>query len=128
MNLLLDTHTLIWYLEGSDELSQTSRSLIENSANINFVSIASFWEIAVKLSISGKLELSVPFEKLSELVWQNNISILPIQISHTVAVRSLPFHHKDPFDRIIIAQAIVDDMLIVSRDGHFTSYPIRIAW
>ncbi len=128
MNLLLDTHTLIWYLEGSQELSQTSQNLIDDAGNTNFVSVASFWEIAIKLSIGGKIELSQPFEKLSQLAWENSITILPIRFDHTTIVKSLPFHHKDPFDRIIIAQSIWDDMPIVSRDGHFDAYDIRRLW
>jgi PIN domain nuclease of toxin-antitoxin system len=128
VNLLLDTHTLIWYLEGNQELSQTCQHLIEERSNINFVSIASFWEIAIKLSIGGKLELSKPFEQLNQIAWDNNITVLPIRFDHTTAVKSLPFHHKDPFDRIIIAQAIVDNMPILSRDGHFDSYPISRLW
>jgi PIN domain nuclease of toxin-antitoxin system len=74
VNLSLDTHALSWYLEGSHELSQTSQQLIEERSNTNFVSIASFWEIAINLSIGGKLELSKPFEQLNQLVWENNIS------------------------------------------------------
>ena len=86
MNLLLDTHVLIWYLEGNQELSINCRTAIEDSTNTNFVSIASFWEISIKLSIGNKLELSVPFDRLSQLTWQNNISVLPIHISHTSVV------------------------------------------
>ncbi len=128
MNLLLDTHTLIWYLEGSQELSQPCRSMIEDSANTNFVSIASYWEIAIKLSLVGKIELSQPFEQLHQIAWANNITTLPIRFDHTTVVKSLPFHHKDPFDRIIIAQAIVENMPVLSRDSHFASYPIRLIW
>lgn len=115
-------------MEGSQELSQTCQNLIENPANNNFVSIASFWEIAIKLSIGSKLELSKPFEQLNQLAWENNITVLPIRFDHTTIVRSLPFHHKDPFDRIIISQAIVDDMLVLSRDGYFDAYAIRRLW
>ncbi|QMW00521.1 type II toxin-antitoxin system VapC family toxin [Spirosoma foliorum] len=128
MNLLLDTHTLIWYLEGNAELSQACQNLIENPGNNNFVSIASFWEIAIKLSIGGKLELSKPFEQLYQLAWENNITVLPIRFDHTTTVKSLPFNHKDPFDRIIISQAIVDNMPVLSRDGHFDAYAIRRLW
>ena len=128
MKLLLDTHILIWYLEGNQELSINRRAAIEDSANTNFVSIASFWEIAIKLSIAGKLELSVPFDQLSQLIWQNNISVLPIHVSHTSVIRSLPSHHKDPFDRLIIAQAMVENMAVLSRDKHFSSYPVQVLW
>lgn len=92
------------------------------------MSIASFREIAIKLSIGGKLELSKPFEQLNQLVWENNITVLPIRFDHTTVVKSLPFYHKDPFDRIIIAQAIIDDMPILSRDGYFDAYPIHRLW
>ncbi|SOD99575.1 type II toxin-antitoxin system VapC family toxin [Spirosoma fluviale] len=128
MNLLLDTHTLIWYLEGSQELSVNCRIAIENPTNKIFVSVASFWELAIKLSIGGKIELSVSLDQLNELVRRNNISVLPVLVAHTVIVRSLPFYHKDPFDRIIIAQAMSDDMTVLSRDGHFSSYPIQVVW
>jgi len=72
--------------------------------------------------------LAVPFEQLSQLVWQNNISILPIQVDHTTVVRSSPFYHKDPFDRPVIAQAMVEDMIVLSRDGHFAPYPVQVVW
>lgn len=128
MNLLLDTHTLIWYLEGNQDLSQTCRTMIEDSGNTNFVSIASFWEIAIKLSLNGKIELSQPFEHLNQIVWDNNITTLPVRFEHTVFVRSLPFYHKDPFDRIIIAQSITDTMPLLSRDSNFDSYSIHHIW
>lgn len=128
MNLLLDTHTFIWYLEGSSELSETSRDLIENPDNTNFISIASFGEIAIKLSIGGKLELAKPFEKLNQFAWENNITVLPIRFPHTALVRTLPFYHKDPFDRIIIAQSIVEEMSILSRDSHFDAYSVHRVW
>jgi PIN domain nuclease of toxin-antitoxin system len=128
MNLLLDAHTLIWYLEGDSQLSETCRTHIDDPLNVNFISIASFWEIAVKLSIGGKIDLSVSLDRLSQLAWENNISILPIQVAHTVTVRSLPFFHKDPFDRLIIAQAIVDGMTVLSRDRQFRAYPVTVVW
>jgi PIN domain nuclease of toxin-antitoxin system len=128
VNFLLDTHTLIWYLEGSEELSSSCRSTIEDPSTRNFVSIASFWELGIKLSIGGKIELSVSLDQLHLLARQNNIIVLPILVAHTVVVRSLPFHHKDPFDRLIIAQAMVEDMTVLSRDRHFSSYGIRVIW
>jgi PIN domain nuclease of toxin-antitoxin system len=106
MNLLLDTHTFIWFLEGSDRLSINALEAIESEENTSFISIATLWEIAVKVSI-GKLEMQVSFDELNTLAWENGIEILPIQFAHTKKISQLPFHHKDPFDRMIIAQSIV---------------------
>lgn len=128
MNVLLDTHALIWYLEGNEALSETCRNIIEDPRNTNFVSITSFWEIAIKLSIGGKIGLSQPFVKLNQIAWENNITTLPVRFDHIVLLEQLPFHHKDPFDRMIIAQSIVEGMPILSRDGHFDKYPIRRIW
>jgi PIN domain nuclease of toxin-antitoxin system len=121
MNILLDTHTLIWFIEGSKELSQKARNLVADIDNPCFASAASIWEIALKQSI-GKLELKNPFEKLSALMWENSIDILPIRFEHAKKIIGLPFHHKDPFDRIIIAQALVEEMQIISKDEQFDNY------
>jgi len=127
MNILLDTHTLIWFLEGSPEMSTNARNIIEDLDNIRFVSSASIWEIAVKVSIE-KLELKYPFKKINSLLWENSIDLLPIRFEHTLELTTLPFHHKDPFDRIIIAQAIVEQMPIISKDGNFKYYNINQIW
>ena len=127
MNLLLDTHTLIWLLEGDENLSKSAIAAIQNSANTCFVSSASLWEIAIKMSIS-KLEMKIPFPELSHLIWENGIEILPTEFEHFLKVSSLPFHHKDPFDRIIIAQSLVEQMDIVGKDGYFADYGLRLIW
>lgn len=127
MNLLQDTHTLIWFLEGDSQLSQTARSVIENAENTNFVSIATFWEIAIKSSL-GKLETKTPLSNLKRLVLDNGIEILPITIEHTLLVGELPFHHRDPFDRLLIAQAKLENMPVLSKDEHFDKYGIRLIW
>jgi PIN domain nuclease of toxin-antitoxin system len=128
MNLLLDTHTLIWYLEGDSALSLRCRELIEDPANELYVSIASFWEIAIKLSMPDKLIISRPFDDLAQLVWENKMTVLPIQFSHLSRLQTLPFHHKDPFDRLLIAQSMAEQMPILSRDSHFADYAIRCIW
>ena len=127
MNLLIDTHTFIWFLEGSDRLSENARKVIEDDGNVCYVSIASFWEMAVKVSI-GKLEITVPFEKVNALAWNNGIEVLPIDFEHTKIVSQLPFHHKDPFDRIIIAQSMAENMPIITADGYFDLYTTNIIW
>jgi len=121
MKILLDTHTLVWFLEGSTELSSKARKLIENIDNTRFISIASIWEIAIKLSV-GKLHLKYSFDKLSKLLWDNSIEILPVRFEHTQKIITLPFHHKDPFDRLIIAQALVENLQIIGRDEQFDNH------
>jgi PIN domain nuclease of toxin-antitoxin system len=127
MNLLIDTHTLIWFIEDAPEMSEKARNLITDIDNPCFVSIASIWEIAIKLSI-GKLKMKYPFDKLSTLLWENSIELLPIRIEHTKELISMPFHHKDPFDRLIISQARIEHLTIISKDDNFRSYDINQIW
>jgi len=127
MNLLLDTHTLIWFFEGSDELGKNAIQNIENEKNTCFVSIVSIWEIAIKLSIK-KMEMKIDFDKLNSLIWENSFELLPIKFEHSKELINLPFHHKDPFDRMIISQAIVEKMPIISKDDNFKNYEIKQIW
>lgn len=128
MKLLLDTHTLLWFIAGSPNLSATARSLIEDTANEKYVSIASLWEIAIKISI-GKMSLTALFDVLFPHQLQvNGFELLPIKVNHTSAIVTLPFHHRDPFDRIMIAQAIEEKMNLVSIDAVFDDYSITRLW
>ncbi len=128
MRLLLDTHTFLWFIMGSPNLSAAARSLIEDAANEKFVSVASLWEIAIKLSI-GKLNLSAPFDVLiSQQLSLNGFELLNIEIDHTAVVATLPFHHRDPFDRLLVAQAAVEKMSIISIDPVFDAYPVSRLW
>ena len=128
MNLLLDTHAFLWFIAGSDDLSAVARDLIEEPGNQPFLSAASLWEMAIKLSL-GKLHLALPFEELvPEQMMLNGIQFLPIEISHVVPVVTLPFHHRDPFDRLLIAQAMVEQIPIVSGDPAFDPYPVQKLW
>ncbi len=127
MNNLIDTHALIWFLNGDDNLSEKARKSIENKNAVNFVSIASLWEIAVKVSL-GKLELITPFAKISEQIEHNGFQILPITFEDTLLLSSLPFHHRDPFDRIIISQSFTNKLTIVSKDRQFDSYKVELIW
>jgi len=127
MNLLLDTHTLIWLLEGDDNLSTSARQLIESPDNINFVSIATFWEIAIKLSLN-KLAMQISMHQLKQLVWENGLEILPITIEDAICVSQLPFQHRDPFDRLLIAQAMNQNMSLISRDQAMSLYNIKTFW
>ncbi len=119
--VLLDTHALIWFFEGSQELSKRAKDEIINSDNARFVSAASFWEMAIKISI-GKLEMDLSMEDLQRLTWENGIEVLPVEVEHTFLLRTLPFHHKDPFDRLIFSQATYEGLNLLSNDSIFDAY------
>lgn len=122
MKLLLDTHVFLWFIMGSSHLSADARALIEDESNRKFISVASLWEIAIKSSI-GKLSLSAPFDQLiPQQLSSNGFELLPIEIAHLAAVATLPFHHRDPFDRLLIAQAVTEKMPVVSSDSAFDAY------
>ena len=128
MRLLLDTHTFIWFVTDSPRLSTTAKALIENEYNEKLLSIASAWEMAIKHSI-GKLNFEIPFQNfLERQMQQNSMSLLNVQIIHLDVVANLPLHHRDPFDRLIIAQAIVERIPIVGRDEIFDLYPTERLW
>lgn len=128
MNLLLDTHTFLWFIDGNSRLSTTARTLIEEPTNSRFLSLASLWEMAIKVSM-GRLTFTQPFAPLLiDQLQRNRITLLDILFAHTVAVSQLPFHHRDPFDRMLIAQAIVEQMPIISIDSVFDTYPVTRLW
>ncbi len=128
MNLLLDTHTLLWFVLGDAKLSVTARRLIEDAANIKFVSPAAYWEIAIKISI-GKYALNEPYDTfMDRAIRQNGFLILPIEPRHTSLLTNLPFHHRDPFDRLMIVQAMAEGFALVSTDSAFDAYSIQRLW
>jgi PIN domain nuclease of toxin-antitoxin system len=125
---LLDTHSLIWFLSGDPQLSAIARKLIDDENNVLFINIASLWEMAIKFSI-GKLNLGQPFEMLfPEQLNTNSIEMLDITVDHLKMVCSLPFHHRDPFDRLIVAQALVEHLPVISIDTILDSYGIKREW
>lgn len=126
MRQLLDTHIFIWFVMGDPRISVTLRSQIEN--NENLLSIASVWEMAIKHSI-GKLNFSLAFnEFIEQQIIRNGIELLPITVDHITVVATLPLHHRDPFDRILIAQSVVQNIPLLSADKIFDAYPIRRVW
>ncbi|MBI3957720.1 MAG: type II toxin-antitoxin system VapC family toxin [Chloroflexi bacterium] len=128
MKLLLDTHAFLWFISGDSQLSSYARQLIEDSDNQRYLSVTSIWEITIKSSL-GRLEVPTPPSKLiREYVWANAIELLTITSEHLDVVHTLPYHHKDPFDRLMIAQAIHEDMVLISRDVTLNAYSIRIEW
>lgn len=124
---LLDTHTILWYLDGDEALSQTAKELIEDRKNEIYLSIVSIWEIAIKINI-GKLTLPYSFKKLKDKLKNEDIKILPIQVEDTEYYLDLPFYHKDPFDRIIISQSVVSNIKIIGRDKIFDEYECKRIW
>jgi PIN domain nuclease of toxin-antitoxin system len=128
--LLLDTHALLWYSLGDPQLSGTARGLILDAANEILISPASYWEIAIKVSI-GKLTLHRPFKEFID-VCQNRygFGVLPIEPRHTAQVAELPYPqgHKDPFDRLLAAQALVETVQVVSADMALDQYGVRRLW
>jgi len=128
MNYLLDTHTFLWFLDGSTNLSGKARRVIENTENTKFISIASIWEIAIKMNL-GKLKLDIKLEELREEIIKNNFEILYLDFEHLIELSKLEEIHKDPFDRIIIAQAIFEKQAIISKDSNFSLYSgIQVFW
>ena len=127
MELLLDTHALIWFLNGDKQLPEKSIKLINNLNIRCHVSIASIWEIAIKLSLK-KLELNDKFEEISKNMRQYEIELLPITFEHIQKLLTLKFHHNDPFDRIIISQGLVEKLTIVTKDENFPKYNVKTVW
>lgn len=124
---LLDTHTLIWYLNGDKELSGNAKTAIESENVVNFVSIVSLWEIAIKISLD-KLELKTPFNQIHVQIEANGFQLLPVTFQDTLTVSTLAFHHRDPFDRLLIAQSFTNRLDIISKDRIFGSYNAAVIW
>jgi PIN domain nuclease of toxin-antitoxin system len=128
VRVLLDTHTFLWFALNDPKLSVPAAREIANPANEVLVSPASYWEIAIKISI-GKYKLSMPYRDFwHDALNAYSINILPIELRHTERVVTLPFHHKDPFDRLLIAQSLTDNLPLVSADGRLDAYGIQRMW
>ncbi|GAB3181099.1 type II toxin-antitoxin system VapC family toxin [Telluribacter humicola] len=127
MKYLLDTHTLLWFLEGDTSLSQIAIELIENEEHIKYISIASIWEISIKHSL-GKLLLTKELRELFAELLLTEIQVLPISFNHILRLNSLDFHHRDPFDRLIIAQGQEEGLTIITKDAIFSEYEVGIIW
>ncbi len=128
MRLLLDTHAFLWFLLNDPRLSTTARALIADPNNGIEVSPATYWEIAIKISL-GKYVLPEPFQEFMEReIAANQFRILPIEPRHVTPLTTLPFHHRDPFDRLLVAQAMVEQIPLVSNDPALDAYPVRRLW
>ena len=128
MAYLLDTHTFLWFLEGSKRLSKKTKDIIVNPKNKTFIRIASIWEMGIKLSLD-KLELDLSLEEFKQELIRNEIEILPLDFDHIITLSKLEYHHRDPFDRILISQAKSEKLTILSKDSHFKLYKqVKVVW
>ena len=128
MKLLLDTHALLWFSSNDPRLGTRAAALISDGNNERLLSVASLWEVAIKVSI-GRLRLDIPLEQLCgpELT-RHMTQLLPISPAHVVEVSKLPFHHRDPFDRMLAAQALTDGLTVVSNDQILDRYGVTRIW
>jgi len=127
-SLLLDTHTMLWFFWDDQQLSPQAKALIEDSNNRKLVSIASCWEIAIKVGCR-KLDLGEPSRSfLPREIARNRFEVLPISVDHVTMVEGLVMHHRDPFDRLLVAQAMIEALPLVSADSVFEQYGIRRLW
>jgi len=128
MRLLLDTHTFLWFVWGSPQLPSSTASLITSFANEVHLSMASVWEIAIKVRL-GKSVLNRPVNAfLSEQLDAAALLILPITFEHATRVSELPLHHRDPFDRLLAAQSLIEQIPLVSVDAQIDAYEVRRVW
>jgi PIN domain nuclease of toxin-antitoxin system len=128
MRLLADTHTLLWFLQGDKRLSKKAATLLESPESLVFVSIASVWEIAIKISLQ-KLRISYSLDKdLPQLLQDCGFHLLPVSCAHVARIPSLPFHHRDPFDRLLITQSLVENLRIVTQNPQFSAYDVDMVW
>ncbi|MFH5834382.1 type II toxin-antitoxin system VapC family toxin [Halalkalibaculum sp. DA3122] len=127
MNLLVDTHAAIWFITDDEQLPEFSKELIKNPKHNCYVSVATLWEMGIKHSL-GKLKLKAELERIFELFFESGFTLLPIIPDHILTNTTLPFHHRDPFDRLIIAQAKREGYALVSKDTEFEEYDVNIIW
>ncbi len=126
MRLLLDTHIFIWWADQPEKLSPAALSALEDEANELILSVASVWEMQIKIQL-GKLKLSLPLKDLIKNQQEtNDIAVSPVALTHVLALDALPFHHKDPFDRLLIAQGIEEDLTLVTADSQFSAYSVKL--
>lgn len=127
MELLLDTHALIWFAEGDDKLSPKAKSAIETLSSNRFVSIVSVWEIVIKSNLN-KLNFKKSIPDISKFLFDNDIELLSVDLNHLNTLSKLEYYHRDPFDRLLISQALTENLTIISADQHFKFYPVSVVW
>ena len=128
MNVMLDTHAFLWFVLDDPRLSASAKRLMEDPISDVFISPAILWEIAIKVRL-GKLDLQASYDDFMQRgIVGNDFAILPIEPKHTSLLATMPLHHKDPFDRLLVAQATVENMAIVSGDEALDAYGVQRAW
>jgi PIN domain nuclease of toxin-antitoxin system len=127
MAYLLDTHTFLWFVAGDKQLPDNVKLQIKDINEVCFLSVASLWEITIKHQL-GKLKLNISLEELFDYADRNQIEILQISNEHLLRLSSLPTHHSDPFDRLIISQAIEEKLVLISKDKEFKKYKVKQQW
>jgi len=128
MRILLDTHVFIWWDSEPARLSPRVLALCQDQENTLLLSVASAWEMQVKTQL-GKLKLHLPLSHLIQSQQVTNaLEVLPVTLDHILALDTLPTHHKDPFDRVLLAQSTVEDLVLVSKDSVFANYPVQVIW
>lgn len=127
MKLLLDTYVFMWYDNDPEKLSRRVQELCKDPEHVLLLSVASIWEMQIKSQLE-KLQLRMPLPEIVREQQENGIEVLPIEPAHIFALNSLPGHHKDPFDRLLIAQAIVEEAVLLTADPLIQQYPIKTEW
>jgi PIN domain nuclease of toxin-antitoxin system len=127
MDLLLDTHALLWFLNGDDSLSNKARLAILNIENSKFISIASIWEISIKKSLD-KLRFPSGLKRMLELIEENGFQLLPVTTEYALVLSTLEFKHRDPFDRLLVAQCLTDNLFLISKDVMIKNYDVQLFW
>jgi len=126
MRLLRDTRIFIWWADHPEKLSHAALSALEDEANELVLSVASVWEMQIKIQL-GRLKVSLPLRELVKTQQEtNDLTVSPVALTHVLALDALPFHHKDPFDRLLIAQSIEEDLTLVSADSQFSAYAVKL--
>jgi len=127
MDVLMDTHAILWFFKDDKRLSKTAVDIIYNLDNRIYVSIASVWEFAIKLS-TAKLSFDGGIDKFVDTIYDNEFELLNLSLGHTKLIANLPFIHRDPFDRMIIAQAMLESMMIITIDENISKYDVGVIW
>ncbi len=128
MRLLFDTHTFLWWDSEPEKLSARALELLRDRDNTLFFSVVSAWEIQIKLQL-GKIRIELPLPDIIEGQQQaNHVETIPVTLEHVLKLSEIPPHHKDPFDRLLIVQAIAEDLTIISKDPAFSDYPVKLIW
>lgn len=128
MKVLLDTHAFIWWDSDPAKLSSQARAVCEDRANVVLLSVASAWEMQIKLQL-GKLDLRLSLaEVIASQQRTNDIQVLPVVLGHVLALQDLPAYHKDPFDRLLIVQANMEEAVLITHDPVFAQYPVKLLW